>query len=151
MIARLAALYKRDYSPCTVDLSGISVQNTQACAPCKRVDLSGAFIGNTINSPVPQSSSKLKSDALRCAIQGRTITGPVFGDLESIRVARLQQRTIDLSVNPIDPDARFSMYRRPFIQVCPPIPQFYLNAGEPILQGKNCALPNKPDNPVLPG
>ena len=151
MIARLTSMYNRGYSPCAVDLSGIPIESTKGCSPCASVDLSGAFVGNTINSPVPQSSSKLQSDLLRCALQGRTVQGPVFGVPESLRTARLQQRTIDLSVDPASPDSRFSMYRAPFIQVCPPIPQFYYTAGEPVLQGKNCALPNKPDNPVLPG
>jgi hypothetical protein len=151
MIARLAALYNREYSPCAVDLSGIPIGTIKGCPPCTSVDLSGAFVGNTINSPVPQSSSRLQSNALNCALQGRTVNGPVFGVPESLRTAKLQQRTIDLSVDPVNPDARFSMYRTPFIQICPPIPQFYYTAGEPVLQGKNCALPNKPDNPVLPG
>jgi len=77
--------------------------------------------------------------------------GPESGVPESVRIARMAQRTIDLSFDPKDPLARFSQFRRPFIEICPPIPTWYYHAGEPILQGKNCALPNKSDNPVLPG
>ena len=58
---------------------------------------------------------------------------------------------IDESTNPYDPDARFSVYARRFFAPCPPDPAWYKNAGEPILQGKNCPLPNSPLNPVLPG
>ena len=151
MIARLAAVYNREYSPCAVDLSGIVIQPTPSCAACTSLDLSGGFIGNTINSPVPQSSSKLQTNLLNCALKGLTVQGPVYGIRQSIWTAQLQQKTIDLSVDATNPDSRFSMYRRPFIQICPPIPQFYYTAGEPVLQGQRCALPNKPDNPVLPG
>jgi hypothetical protein len=70
---------------------------------------------------------------------------------ESVRIANIQQRTIDESTNPYDPDARFSAYARKFLTPCPPDPAWYKNAGEPILQGKNCPLPNNPQNPVLPG
>jgi len=70
---------------------------------------------------------------------------------ESIRIARVQQKTLDGSTDATNPTARFSAYARNFPEPCPPIPPWYANAGQPILQGKNCALPNKPDNPVLPG
>ena len=101
---------------------------------------------STINKPVPQSSVALNS-AVGCYFH----QGPESGVPESVRIARTQQRTLDLSRDPNDPLSRFSAYRRPFIQVCPPIPQSYYRAGEPVLQGKNCPLPNKPGNPVLPG
>jgi len=70
---------------------------------------------------------------------------------ESIRIANIQQKTLDASNAPTNPNARFSEYSRNFPVPCPPIPASYINAGQPILQGKRCALPNKPDNPVLPG
>ena len=70
---------------------------------------------------------------------------------ESIRIARVQQKTLDESTNPLDPTKRFSAYERFFPEPCPALPPWYATAGEPILQGKNCALPNKPGNPVLPG
>jgi len=126
-------------------------RSQKGCNQCVKLDLSGAFIGNTINKPVPSSGSKLQSDTIACTLRGQNISGPVTGLPESARVAQLQQRTLDLSTDPNDADARFSSFRRPFIPICPPIPQFYLHAGEPVLQGKNCALPNKPDNPILPG
>jgi hypothetical protein len=104
------------------------------------------LIDSTINKPVPSESVILNATA-SCYIY----QSPESGVPESVRIARMQQRTLDLSRDPTDPLARFSAYRRPFIQICPPIPQWYYTAGEPVLQGKNCPLPNKPDNPVLPG
>jgi hypothetical protein len=104
-----------------------------------------------VNRPVPQSSSKLQSDRIACELRGNTVKGVETGVPQSVWTARLQQRTLDLSTDPTNPDARFSAYRRPFIQICPAIPQSYLRGGEPVLQGKACGLPNKPDNPVLPG
>ena len=70
---------------------------------------------------------------------------------ESVYIARVQQKTIDLSTAPTNIEQRFSQYARLFPAPCPAPPPWYAHAGEPILQGKNCALPNKPDNPVLPG
>ena len=102
---------------------------------------------STINKPVPVPSSVLSQKVADCYLY----MSPESGVPESVRIARLQQRTHDLSIDPTDPLARFSEFRRPFIQICPPIPVWYYTAGEPVLQGKNCALPNKPDNPVLPG
>ena len=145
--SRLANLMRKS---CMNDqmLQQVNRLNTDECLPCERVNLSGAFIGNTISSPVPQSSSKLQSNILKC---NYSVIGPRFGTRESIRIARLEQKVFDASTDPTNPDTRFSLYRRPFIEICPPIPQFYYTAGQPVLQGKNCALPNKPDNPVLPG
>jgi len=144
--SRIAALI-RQQNECKV----VAVPRKVDCGPCQKLDLSGGFLGNTINAPVPQSSSKLQSELISCQLRGYRVNGVETGVPQSVWTARLQQRTLDLSTDPSNPDARFSAYRRPFVQVCPPIPQFYLNAGEPILQGKACALPNKPDNPTLPG
>jgi hypothetical protein len=144
--SRLAALI-RGQNECK-----IPVLRKNDCHPCGKLDLSGsAFIGSTVNRPVPQSSSKLQSDTIACELRGNTVKGLETGVPQSVWIARLQQRTLDLSTDPSNPDSRFSVYRRPFIQICPAIPQSYLNAGEPVLQGKACGLPNKPDNPVLPG
>jgi len=112
-------------------------------SPCSQAC---ALPDSTINKPVPQSSVILDAGA-GCYLYQSAETGVP----ESVRIARIQQRTLDLSRDPTDPLSRFSAYRRPFIQICPPIPQSYYRAGEPVLQGKNCGLPNKPDNPVLPG
>jgi hypothetical protein len=113
-------------------------RSLRGCGPCKLPD-------STVNKPVPTESALLASQ--NCFFY----QGPESGVPESVRIARAAQRTIDLSFDPTDPLARFSQFRRPFIQICPPIPQWYFTAGEPVLQGKNCPLPNKPDNPVLPG
>jgi hypothetical protein len=150
--SRLAALI-RHQNECTVAATvakGALLRNND-CGPCEKLDLSGGFLGNTINKPVPQSSSKLQSDTIACELRTRRVTGVETGVPQSVWTARLQQRTLDLSSDPSNPDARFSAYRRPFIQICPPIPQSYYTAGEPVMQGLRCGLPNKPDNPVLPG
>jgi hypothetical protein len=121
------------------------------CSVCVKLDLSGGFIGNTLRKPVPSSGTALASQLHACELRGGAVYGPEYGVPESVRVARLQQRTQDLSTDPSNPDSRFSMYRRPFIEICPPIPQWYYTAGEPVSQGKSCPLPNKPDNMILPG
>ena len=105
---------------------------------------SRTLIDTTLTHPVPPESSVLNTSCYR-------YQSPESGVPESVRLARIQQCTLDASTDPTAPEARFSEFRRPFIQLCPPIPQWYYTAGEPVLQGKNCGLPNKPDNPVLPG
>lgn len=112
----------------------------RGCGSCTLID-------STITNPVPRESDVLAAKVSNCFLY----QSPESGVPESVRLARMEQRTLDLSRDPNDPLARFSQFRRPFIEICPPIPQWYYTAGEPILQGKNCALPNKPDNPVLPG
>lgn len=150
--SRLAAMIRRQNECLVKDtLAKAAVMSQKDCQNCVKLDLSGGIIGNTINSPVPQSSSKLKSDTLACQLRGLNVSGPETGVPQSVWIARMQQRTLDLSVDPNDSSSRFSVYRRPFVQICPEIPQAYRNGGEPVLQGKVCALSNKPDNPVLPG
>ena len=109
----------------------------------------GALCGyNPLLGPqVPASSALLAANA-NCFSKYQSLEGCVP---ESIRIQRVQQKTLDMSVDPTDPNTRFSAYARNFPAACPPIPASYINAGQPILQGKNCPLPNKPDNPVLPG
>ena len=96
---------------------------------------------------VPPPSILLNSQ-LNCYNKYQSLEGCVP---ESVRIARIQQKTIDLSADVKDPGARFAAYARNFPAPCPPIPPLYINAGQPILQGKRCGLPNKPGNPVLPG
>jgi hypothetical protein len=105
------------------------------------------LLDSTINKPVPTPSAVLDAKLSNCFLY----QSPESGVPESVRLARVEQRTLELSRDPNDPLARFSQFRRPFIEICPPIPQWYYTAGEPKLQLKNCALPNTPDNPVLPG
>jgi len=97
---------------------------------------------------VPVPSILLNAQVNSCYTKYQSLEGCVP---ESIRIARVQQQTIDLSTDPTNPDTRFSQYARNFPAPCPPDPAWYATAGEPKLQGKVCALPNKPDNPVLPG
>ena len=151
--SRLANLISKRRE-CTVNevLAKAAAFYNKECNACIQIDLSGGELGNTLNKPVPQSSSKLQTHILNCQRAGfLSVAGQEYGVPESIRLARLEKRTLDLSTNAFDPESRFSMYRMPFVPICPPIPQTYINGGQPILQGKNCALANKPDNPVLPG
>lgn len=112
----------------------------RGCGSCTLID-------STITNPVPRESNVLAAKVSNCFLY----QSPESGVPESVRLARMEQRTLDLSRDPNDPLARFSQFRRPFIEICPPIPQWYYTAGEPVMQGKNCPLPNKPGNPVLPG
>ena len=111
-----------------------------ACVPCSK---------SGILKPAPSLPSMLLTTTVASCYSSNLQFGECVP--ESIRIARVQQKTIDESTNPSDPSKRFSAYERFFPEPCDPIPSWYATAGEPILQGKNCALPNKPDNPVLPG
>jgi hypothetical protein len=94
---------------------------------------------------VPSESVLLKSKQCKPLIRQGCIS-------ESARIAQVQQCTLDQSTNPLNPETRFSEFRGPFVPtVCPPIPLEYLNANVPKLQLKRCPLPNKAENPVLPG
>jgi hypothetical protein len=86
---------------------------------------------STIEKAVPQSSTRVKQQASDCYLH----QGPEYGVPESIRLARLQQKTLDLERDPTNRFARFSAFRGPFVPICPPIPQWYYTAGEPVLQG----------------
>jgi hypothetical protein len=112
---------------------------TRYCGPC------GSENKNIPSVNLP--SMTLSAQATNCV----SYQAAASGVPSSVRTAQIEERTIYLSFDPSDPVTRFSEFRRPFIEVCPPIPQWYYTAGEPVLQGKNCPLPNKPDNPVLPG
>jgi hypothetical protein len=96
----------------------------------------------------PLPSMLLNSQINNCYNKYQSLEGCVP---ESIRIARLDKKTIDKSTDPTNPETRFSDYVRFFPAPCPPIPEFYKTAGEPKKQLKNCPLPNKPENPVLPG
>jgi len=147
--SRLAQLIAQNRQECMIG-KGRAIHEKD-CSVCVKLDLSGAFIGNTNTRPVPACGTALQSKLHNCELRGGTVNGPEYGVPDSVRIARLQQRTQDLATDPSNPDARFSMYRRPFIPICPPIPQWYYTAGEPVPQGKSCPLPNKPDNMILPG
>lgn len=120
------------------------LSNSRACMAATALAKAQAFRGrggcagsctlidSTVNSPVPPVSNVLAATVKDCYYKYQSPEGCVP---DSVRVARLQQRSIDLSRDPNDPSARFSEFRRPFIQICPPIPQWYYTAGEPVLQG----------------
>ena len=103
-----------------------ALQGSGACkgGPCAPRD-------STIVTPVPQSSTNLSERVSNCYF----VQGPEYGVPESIRLARQQQRSLDLATDPTNPSTRFSQFRRPYVPVFPPIPQWYYTAGEPVLQG----------------
>lgn len=70
----------------------------------------------------------------------------------SVRTARIQLDILEKETDPFNPDTRFAnLIQRGVIPVvCAPIPQEALNANIPKQNLRNCPLPNKPDNPVLP-
>lgn len=106
---------------------------------------------NSANGPpVPLESDALARKLVAC-YGNQTPIIPGCGT-ESQRISKLIQDTLDKSVDPFNPETRFSEYRRPYFPpACPPIPLEFLNGNVPKLQMRNCPLPNKPDNPVLPG
>jgi hypothetical protein len=77
-------------------------------APCSGANCSGAPAKD------PEQFTPMESDLLdkrvRECFSGvvRALPGP-----ESVRIAAVAKRTIDESVNPLDPDTRFSIYRGP--------------------------------------
>ena len=112
--------------------------------PCCKKKVQGAA-----GADVPSESILLKTNQAAC------VSNTIFWKVavpESVRIAQLQQDVLSASVNPLNSETRFSEYApRPVQPVCPPIPQEFLNANLPRIQLKTCPLPNKPDNPVLPG
>lgn len=100
----------------------------------------------------PAQKTPLESDLLdkrvRECFSGVVRSQPVP---ESVRIADLATRTIQESVNPLDPDTRFSIYRGPFIPpVCPDVPQEDKNANVPKQSLSRCPLPNRGYMPNLP-
>jgi len=100
----------------------------------------------------PAQKTPLESDLLDKQV--RTCFSGVIGTqptTEGVRILDLITRTLDASVDPLNPDARFSQYRGPFIPpVCPPVPAADLNANIPKQSLKRCPLPNKGYMPNLP-
>lgn len=112
---------------------------------------------SVLGPQVQSEGSRLTGRVQTCGMMA--YTSPFECVPESIRTARLAREVQDCFVPPtVRPEA------------CPPYiynPQVFNSAGEvtstqpvlggnisgqlPFLQGKNCPLPNKPDNPVLPG
>jgi len=132
------------------------LQNAAQCASVVALEKARIFgrssacasIARTSGSIVPASSAIL-ARATTCL----TTVSSATCVPESTRIRRVQAHLLNASIQPLDPDTRFSEFnRRPLPPpVCPPIPQEFLNANVPKNQMRNCPLPNKPDNPVLPG
>ncbi len=105
----------------------------------------GSSVGGTQQTPL---ESDLLDKQVRICFSGVVGTQPTT---ESQRTLDLITRTLDASVDPLDPDARFSQYRGPFIPpVCPPTPTAVLNANIPKQSLNRCPLPNKGYMPNLP-
>jgi hypothetical protein len=118
-----------------------------AVARCKGTCESKSKVGAEL---VPAASVYLEKQAAACALTG--YTSPYTCVPSSVRTAALQECAIQAFVDPLNPEQRFSDYRRPYFPPpCPPIPQEALNANVPKNQMKSCPLPNKPYYPVLPG
>jgi hypothetical protein len=100
----------------------------------------------------PAQQTPAESDYLNAKVA--TCFSGVIGTqptTEGVRILDLITRTLDASVDPLDPDARFSQYRGPFIPpVCPPIPTSVRNANIPKQSLNRCPLPNKGFMPNLP-
>ena len=95
----------------------------------------------------------LSSDLLQARVSACTpYISPYKCVPESTRIAAVDLCVRSAYVDQLNPEQRFAEYRRPYFPPpCPPIPQEALNANVPKMQLKNCPLPNKPYNPVLPG
>jgi hypothetical protein len=127
--------------------------------PC--VDCSGIHTGSIRRPEPPTPSGLLTIQMGRCV----GYTSPYTTVPGSIYTAQVEQRARDCALR-ANPNEEFERF---FPPVCPPIvfdPNVYdasgnvtgthslgvnINANPATLQGKNCPLPNKPNNPVLPG
>ena len=117
---------------------------------CCRSGRSGSGGSPAQKELVPPPSVYLDQKAAACA--ATAYTSPYVCVPSSVRTASLQECAVQAFVDPLNPEQRFSEYRRPYFPPpCPPIPQEALNANVPKNQMKSCPLPNKPYNPVLPG
>jgi hypothetical protein len=116
-----------------------------AAAPCKGRCAPGASVAG--------AAPLLPSEYLAGRVAACTPYQSPFACVpESVRIAAAAECTIRAYSDPTNPEQRFSEYRRPFFPtICPPIAPEILNANQPTMQLKRCPLPNKPDNPVLPG
>jgi hypothetical protein len=105
----------------------IKRQNPAAC--CNPSVVESATI-----VPPESAVENAKSDVNLWGIvfpKATVINGTTVG-LESTRLTKENQRTIDCSTKYNDPEARFSMYRPPYVTpVCPPIPSYILNGNMP--------------------
>ena len=124
-----------------------------AAPPCSRVGREAV-----LPAQIPPESSYLEAKHAGCS----GFVSPSACVPSSVRTASIEQCTVQKATDPTNPDARFSAYVRVFPTPCPPVvfttpvgdvPPLGANksGNPPAIQGKVCALPNKPDNPVLPG
>jgi hypothetical protein len=70
---------------------------------------------------------------------------------ESKRISDLQQKVLDQSINPFNPEVRFVEYRGILIPpACPPTSSALINASLPKASTRNCTLGNKFYLPTFP-
>ena len=100
-----------------------------------------------ITTPIYKQETPRESDILPAKTACLTFQGTTVG-LESTRIQAKIQKVLEDSIDPLNPDARFSEYRGPYLApVCPPVPTEVLNAHLPKASTR-CPLPNKPSFPA---
>ena len=103
--------------------------------------------------PVESGLEQAKSDVTDWGIvfpKATVIYGTTVG-LESARINALNQAVLDASTNPTSPDARFSIYRRPYVPpACPPISTEILNANLPKPSTKPLCIPERFQGTITP-
>jgi len=103
--------------------------------------------------PVESVIEQAKSDVTDWATvfpKAIVIHGTGVG-LESARINAVNQAVLDASTNPTSPEARFSMYRRPYVPpACPPIPTEILNANLPKPSTKPLCIPERFQGTITP-
>ena len=95
----------------------------------------------------PSESDLLESKLKKCAYN--YFKPPVVP--ESVRIARLEQSTLEKEYDPLDPIRRFAEYAPRTSRIpCPPLDPALVNANLPKFARSCLALPNTPLNPTLP-
>jgi hypothetical protein len=103
----------------------IQRQKLACCAP---------VVNSATIVPVESVIEKQQSDPTQWStiFPGAQIINRPVTITESAKTLNLIQSTIQASTDPNVPDARFSIYRRPYVPpVCPPIPTYILNGNLP--------------------
>jgi hypothetical protein len=104
-------------------------------------------IDSCITATVYKQETPRESDILPTKVSCLNFQGTTVG-LESTRIQAKIQKVLEDSIDPLNPDARFSEYRGPYLApVCPPVPTEILNAYLPKASTR-CPLPNKPSFPA---
>lgn len=145
---RVSQLVESAYR-CNAQQALLKARRLAAASSCKSCKSEGGSAALPVGQQlVPRPSEVLEAQNARCS---ELYTSPFGCVPSSVRTQQLQICAVD-AYTELTPDRRFADYRRPYFPPpCPPIPQEALNANVPKMQMTRCPLPNKPDNPVLPG